>query len=359
LELGFELIFHGNKVDLFSNKKFVGSGFLHDGFFILNSSNENSNTHCLIAERQNEYLWHSRLGHVGELRMKRLAKEGLLGSLRNVSLPTCEYCLAGKMSRKPFGKGSRAQFPLALVHSDICGPLNVISRQGFRYFLTFTDDYTRYTHVYLLKFKGEAISCFLAYVQLVENQLNTTIKCLRTDRGGEYLSNLFKGFCEQKGIERQLTIPNTPQQNGVAERKNHTLLDMVRSMMAQANLDMSYWGDALLTAAYVLNRMPSKSVSSTPYELWTQRKPNLSNLRPWGCATYVHNTKSEFGKLGPKGKKCVFLRYCEHSKGYVFADLEEGSKRAEFDSRDAIFLENEFLRKENVTTGVSFYEMSE
>jgi len=170
---------------------------------------------------------------------------------------------------------------------------------------------------------------------------------------------LFKGFCEQKGIERQLTIPNTPQQNGVAERKNRTLLDMVRSMMAQANLDMSYWGDALLTAAYVLNRMPSKSVSSTPYELWTQRKPNLSNLRPWGCAAYVHNTKSEFGKLGPKGKKCVFLRYCEHSKGYVFADLEEGSKRAEFDSRDAIFLENEFPRKENVNTGVSFYEMSE
>ena len=87
LDLGFELTFHGNKVNLFSNKKFVGSSFLHDGFFILNSSNENSNTHCLIPERQDEYLWHSRLGHVGESRMKRLAKEGLLGSLRNVSLP--------------------------------------------------------------------------------------------------------------------------------------------------------------------------------------------------------------------------------------------------------------------------------
>ena len=100
---------------------------------------------------------------------------------------------------------------------------------------------------------------------------------------------LFKNFCDEKGIARQLTIPYTPQQNGVAERRNRTLLDMVRSMMAQANLPISFWGDALLTVAYVLNRVHSKSVPSTPYELWNSNKPDLGNLHPWGCAAYIHN----------------------------------------------------------------------
>ena len=110
--------------------------------------------------------------------------------------------------------------------------------------------------------------------------MDKKIKTLRTDQGREYLSEQFKDLCDEKGISRQLTIPGTSQQNGVAERKNRTLLDMFRSMMAQANLLISYWGDALLTATYVLNRVPSKTIASTPYELWNNRKPDLSNLRP-------------------------------------------------------------------------------
>ena len=139
---------------------------------------------------------------------------------------------------------------------------------------------------------------------------------LRIDWGREYLSDEFKQLCDDKGIDRQLTIPGTPQENGVAERRNRTLLEMVRSMMAQANLPITFWGDALLTATYILNRVPSKSVTSTPYELWTKRKPHLSNLRPWGCAAYVHESAHQHGKLGLRGKKSIFIRYSEHSKGY-------------------------------------------
>ena len=120
----------------------------------------------------------------------------------------------------------------------------------------------------MISHKSEAFDCFIRYGKLVENQLNANIKALRTDRGREYLPDKFKNFCDEKGIVRQLTIPYTPQQNGVVERRNRTLLDMVRSMMAQANLPISFWGDALLTAAYIINRVPSKSVPSTPYELW-------------------------------------------------------------------------------------------
>ena len=117
-------------------------------------------------------------------------------------------------------------------------------------------------------------------MRLVENQLDKSIKVLRTDRGREYLSEQLKELCDEKGIARQLMMPYTPQQNGVAERRNQTLLEMVRSMMARANLPISYWGDALLTAAYILNQVPSKLASSTPYELWTGKKPDLNNLRP-------------------------------------------------------------------------------
>jgi transposase InsO family protein len=141
----------------------------------------------------------------------------------------------------------------------------------------------------LISHKSEALTCFKKFIIFVENQLDRKVKALRMDRGREYLSDEFKQMCEEKRILRQLTIPYTPQQNGVAERRNRTLLEMVRSMMVQANLSITFWGDALLTAVYILNRVPSKSVSSTPYELWNNKKPDLSNLRPWGCAAFIHD----------------------------------------------------------------------
>jgi len=192
--------------------------------------------------------------------------------------------------------------------------MNVRARHGAYYFITFIDDYTRFGFTYLISHKSEALACFQKYVNLVENQLDSRIKALRTNNGREYLSDLFRQFCDEKGIDRQLTIPGTPQQNGVAERRNRTLLEMVRSMMAQANLPIQFWGDALLTATYILNRVPTKSVSTTPYELWTKRKPDLSYLKPWGCAAYTHNMSHKLGKLSPKGKK-----------GYVFIGDNQNS----------------------------------
>ena len=149
---------------------------------------------------------------------------------------------------------------------------------------------------------------------MVENQLNTKFKSLWTDRGLEYIFELFKAYYDENGIARQLTIPYTPQQKGAAERRNRTLLDMVRSMMAQAKLPISFWGDALMTATYILNRIPSKSIPSTPYELWKGATPNLNTMRPWGCAAYVHNVSHKYGKFGPKGKKFIFIRYSKFSK---------------------------------------------
>ena len=117
---------------------------------------------------------------------------------------------------------------------------------------------------------------------------------------------------------------------------------MVRSMMTPANLLISFWGDALLTAAYILNQVPSKSVSSTPYELWIGEKPDLGSLHPWGCAAYVQNNSHQYGKLGPREKKCIFIRYFELSKGFMFVGEEADKRVTEFESQDVVFLEEDY-----------------
>ena len=126
--------------------------------------------------------------------------------------------------------------------------------------------------------------------------------------------------------------------------------------MAQANLPISFWGDALLTAAYVLNRVPSKSVPSTPYELWNSNKPDLGNLNPWGCVAYIHNNNHQYGKLGPKGKTCIFIRYSETSKGFVFINEKADGSVTELESRDVVFLEEDFPMRGKVNKDFQFYE---
>lgn len=197
-------------------------------------------------------------------------------SLASISLLVCEPCLAGKVCRKPSGKAPRASYLLELVHSHICGPMNVKACYGTSYLLRFIDDYSRFSSVYLICHHFEALDCFKRFSSKVENQKEKTLKTLR-NRGHEYLSHQFQGLCEAKGIHRQLTIPGMPQQNGIVERRNRTSLDMVR-LMEQANHLIFFWGDALLTAAYILNGVPSKSVPTTPYELRNGAKTDSEHL---------------------------------------------------------------------------------
>ena len=157
--------------------------------------------------------------------------------------------------------------------------MNVRARHGAVYFITLIDDCTRFGYIYLISHKSEALSCFKKFMNLIENQLDKKIKMFRSDRGREYLSDEFMTYLEENEILSQWTPPGTPQLNGVSERRNRTLLDMVRSMMGFASLSISFWGYALETAYYILNKVPSKSVAKTPYEIWTGRKPVLAHLR--------------------------------------------------------------------------------
>ena len=247
----------------------------------------------------------------------------------------------GKMTRTPFsGSMERATDLLEIIHTDVCGPMSVSARGGYRYFVTFTDDLSRYGYIYLMKHKSETFEKFKEFQSEVENHRNRKIKFLRSDRGGEYLSYEFGTHMKQCGIVSQLTPAGTPRRNGVSERRNRTLLDMVRSMMSLTDLPLSFWGHALETATFTLNRAPSKSVETTPYELWFGNKPKLSFLKVWGCDVYVKKLQPD--KLEPKAEKCVFIGYPKETIGYTFYHRSEGKV---FIAKNGSFLEKEFLSK--------------
>ena len=237
-------------------------------------------------------------------------------------ISVCESCLEGKMTKRPFySKGNRASSLLELVHTDVCGPMNIKAREGYRYFVTFIDDYSRYGYTYLLRHKSETFDRFKEFKAEAEKQLDSSIKFLRSDRGGEYLSGEFIQYLAQNGITSQMSSPGTPQQNGVAERRNRTLLGMIRSMMSYSELPTFLWGYTLMTATYLLNLVPSRSVPKTPRELWIGRKPSLSHIRIWGCSEHV--LKGNPDMLEARSKLVYFIGYPKGTKGYLFYDSQE------------------------------------
>ncbi|KAI3780168.1 hypothetical protein L2E82_10129 [Cichorium intybus] len=180
----------------------------------------------------------------------------------------CESCLLGKMTKSPFkGSFEKGEGLLDIIHTVVCGPFRSTTKDGTRFYVTFTDDFSRYGYIYLIKHKSDTFEKFKEFKNEVENKLGRKIKMLRSDRGGEYLSIEFLDYLKECGIVSQLTPPRTPQLNGVAERRNRTLLDMVHSMMSRASLPIHFWGYALETAAHILNLVPTKKVAKTPHEI--------------------------------------------------------------------------------------------
>jgi hypothetical protein len=161
---------------------------------------------------------HCHLGHINEKHIERLHKDGLLSSFDFESFDTCESCLLGKMTKAPFtGQSERVSDLLGLVHTDVCGPMSSVARGGFQYFITFTDDFSRYGYIYLIRHKSESFERFKEFQNEVQNQLGKLIKFLRSGHIGEYLSLEFSNHLKQCGIIPQLTPSGTPQWNGVSE----------------------------------------------------------------------------------------------------------------------------------------------
>ena len=170
--------------------------------------------------------------------------------------------MEAKLTRTPFHSIEKSSEPLELIHSDVCNLKFIQTRGGQKYFITFIDDYTRYCYVYLQRSKDEALESFIHYKKEVENQLNKKIKVLTSDRGGEYESPIGE-FCSQHGIVHQITAPYSPQQNGVAKRKNRILKKMMNAMLISFGLPQNLWGGAILSANYILNKLPQKKLDKT------------------------------------------------------------------------------------------------
>ena len=190
---------------------------------------------------------------------------------------------------------------MELIYTDVYGPMRTPSHENNRYFILFIDDFSRMTWVYFLKEKSEVFGVFKKFKALAENQSGKRIKVLRSDRGKEYTSREFERFCEDEGIERQLTVAYSPQQNGVSERKNRTIMEMARSMLKEKGLPNTFWAEAVYTAVYILNRCPTKSVKDkTPIEAWNGKKPSAKHLRVFGSICYIHIPDVKRHKLEDK-----------------------------------------------------------
>lgn len=182
--------------------------------------------------------------------------------------------------------------------------------------MSLIDDYSRRVWVYILKTKDEAVIRFKEWLQMIENKSDRKVKHLRTNNGLEYFSEQFNQLCKSKGITRHKTLAETPQQNGLAERMNRTLLERVRCMLIHAGLPKTFLGEALSTACYLVNRCPSSAVGfKTPVELWSGTPADYRNLRVFGCLAFAHFRQD---KLDARALKCIFIDYPEVVKGFKF-----------------------------------------
>ncbi|KAM1746060.1 hypothetical protein ACFX11_012725 [Malus domestica] len=286
--------------------------------------------------------WHRRLGHLNFGGIKQLKEKDMVHGLPDLEENdrVCEGCQYGKQHRESFpsGQAQRAGASLELIHVDLCGPMRNESTGGNKYFMLLVDDATRMIWVYFLKYKSEAFSCFKKFKAMTELQTGLRVKCLRSDRGGEFLSTEFNQFCDTEGIQRQLSLAFTPQQNGVVERKNRTVVEMAKSMLHDKGMPYYMWAEAVHTAVYILNRCPTRSLDNiTPFEAYSGRKPGIAHLKIFGSVCYVHIPAELRHKLEAKSLKGVFIGYARCEKGYrVFDPL---SKRVIL-SRDVVFDED-------------------
>lgn len=299
-----------------------------------------------IAITKDSEIWHRRYGHLNydslfNIKRFELANGFDFKNVVSANNEICEVCVKSKQKCFPYrSKSSRSGRVLELIHTDVCGPLTPMSYNKKRYFVTFVDDYSRFVMVYVIKSKDEVFKCFMDYEAKVTSLFcNMKISKIKCDNGGEYRSKELIDFCSRKGIQILYVPPYTPQLNGVAERMNQTLMNMARSMIMQANMDKVFWEDAILTSAYITNRTPSSLVrNKTPYELWLGRKPNVSNMRVFGCVGYVRIPECMRTKLDNKGVKCVFVGYTEN--GYRLWNEKENKM---IHSRNVVFDENKFF----------------
>lgn len=237
----------------------------------------------------------------------------------------CSHCCVAKSHRLPFSlSNTSVHQPLALIHSDVWGPFHP-SVSGFRYYVVFVDDFSRFTWLYPLYAKSEVYSKFLEFKVFVEKQFSTCLKVFRTDGGGEYIRTQFEEYLTSQGIKHELSCPYTPPQNGVAERKHRHLIETTITLLHQSSVPLDYWFDALATATYLINRLPSSTLGNvSPFEKLYCQAPDFGFMKVFGCRCYPWLRPYVDHKLQPRSIPCIFLGYHPSYKGHRCLDSSTG-----------------------------------
>ncbi|GKB00065.1 putative ribonuclease H-like domain-containing protein [Tanacetum coccineum] len=297
---------------------------------------------CLFAKAtlDESNLWHRRLGHINFKTMNKLVK-GNLGGLPLKKFEndhTCVSCMKGKQHKASCKTKivSSISQPLQMLHINLFGPTFVKSIMKKMYCLVVTNNFSRFSWVFFLATKDETSGILKAFITGIENQINHRVKKIRCDNATEFKNKQMNQFCKMKGIKREFSVARTPQQNGVAERKNRTLIEAARTMLADSKLPTTFWAEAVNTACYVQNRvLVIKPHNKTPYELFLGRKPALSFMRPFGCPVTILNTIDHLGKFDGKADEGFFVGYSTNSKAFRTQDPPFSSSSK--DSSDAGF----------------------
>lgn len=296
---GSTVVFTGNICKIYNKERIVvGVIKVKGGLYRVYTSSSEAGAHVVSTkEALSIDELHRYLGHVSHERARLLVKKGLVEGVElraETEATICESCEWAKGMRKAITKVREEERSAAVgeeIHSDLWGPAPVETIARKKYYVSFTDDYSRYTTIYFLQTKDETFSSYQLYEAWLLTQHHTRIKCLRSDRGGEYLSEEFSNHLKKQGTIRKLTVHDTPEHNGVAERLNRTILEKVRAMFHDSGLPKFLWAEATAHAVYLKNRTWTRTLgNATPYELLNGQKPNLSGLHPWGCKVRVHDT---------------------------------------------------------------------
>ncbi|UYV75180.1 hypothetical protein LAZ67_12002775 [Cordylochernes scorpioides] len=315
---------------------------INDFYIIKTSAPEEIPSQALKATLHTWNDWHKRLGHLNEEYMKQMLKNNSAHNFNTQSqnMDTCQVCIQAKHPRTPFKPVLYPQStrPLDLIHIDLIGPIQEESIGGAKYVLTLVDDFSRKIFVEFLSSKLETFDIIRSFIEEIEKEKEIKVKQLRSDNGKEFTNHQMIQYLKGKGIKHQLTNVYTPQQNGISERYNRTLIEGTRALLIDSQLPLRYWAETMSTFAYLKNRTPCKKLGwITPEERFSNRKPTVAHLKIFGCIAYYYVHKHKRGKFQPTAKAGIFVGYSSTRKAWRLIDPENENV---IETRDVKFLEN-------------------
>jgi transposase InsO family protein len=341
---GYNCLFTNIDVSVFrtSDGSLAFKGVLDSKLYLVDFSKENADLDaCLIAKTNLGWLWHRRLAHVGMKNLHKLLKGDNVLGLTDVCFEKdrpCAACQAGKQvgSTHHSKNVMMTSRPLELLHMDLFEPVAYLTIGGSKYGLVIVDDFSRFTWVFFLQDKSRTQGTLNRFLRRAQNEFELKVKKIRSDNGSEFKNLQVEEFLEEEGIKHEFSAPYTPQQNGVVERKNMTLIDMARMMLGEYKTPKRFWLETVNTACHAINRLYlHRLLKKTSYELLTGNKPNVSYFCVFGSKCYILVKKGRHSKFAPKVVEGFLLGYDSNTKAYrVFnksSGLVEVSSNVVFD----------------------------